>query len=132
LEVFMVNHGSRHRIRTAAAGVAVLATVGVVGLAAPAAATPRERLPGAAICVRAGRQFDRLVAANQVAKAAFTRAQALHDRLTRAGRVALAHRLDGRLTHLRAVHAALVARVQAIATRIQGRCSARAPTLSDF
>lgn len=128
----MVNHASRDRTRAVTAFVAVVATFGVVGISAPAAAAPSQRLPAAAICVRAGRQFDRLVVANQVAKAAFTKAQALHDRLTRAGRVALAHRLDVRLTHLRAVHAALVARVQVIVTRIQGRCSVRAPTLSDF
>ncbi|HSO94835.1 MAG TPA: hypothetical protein VLV81_02210, partial [Acidimicrobiia bacterium] len=108
-----------------------VATLSVVGVAAPAAAQD-ARAPGAAICVRVGRQFGRLVAANQLAKAAFTKAQALHDRLTRAGRVKLAHRLDVRLTHLRAVHAMLVARVDAIAARIQGRCSTRAPTLSDF
>ena len=63
----MVIHGSRYRIRSCATGVVVIAALTVVGFAAPAAAQA-QRPAGAAICVRAGRQFDRLVAANQAAR----------------------------------------------------------------
>jgi hypothetical protein len=127
----MVNRDSRRRTRTIAAVVAVTATLSLVGVAGPAAAqsAPPSR---AGICVQAEQQWARLVAANRQAKAAFTRAQALQNRLLRAGRVVVAHRLDQRLAHLRAIHAALVARVQAIAARVQGRCPDRSPTLSDF
>jgi hypothetical protein len=127
----MVNRDSRRRTRTIAAGAAIVGGLTLVGVAGPAAAQSASP-PQAAICVRAGRQWDRLVAANQTAKAAFTKAQALQNRLIRAGRVVVAHRLDQRLAHLRTVHAALLVRVQAIATRIQGRCAARAPTLTAF
>jgi hypothetical protein len=127
----MVNRDSRRRTRTIAAGAAVVGVLSLVGVAGPAAAQGAGP-SRAAICVRAGKQWDRLVAANQHAKAAFANAQALQNRLIRAGRVVVAHRLDGRLAHLRAIHAALVVRVQAIATRIQGRCPARAPTLTAF
>jgi hypothetical protein len=127
----MVNRDSRRRTRTVAAGAAIVVGLSLVGVAGPAAAqsTSPSQAP---ICVRAERQWDRLVAANQTAKAAFARAQALQNRLIRAGRVVVAHRLDQRLAHLRAVHAALVVRVQAIAARIRGRCSGRRPTLGDF
>jgi hypothetical protein len=127
----MVNRDSRRRTRTIAAGAAVIGVLSLVGVAGPAAAQSTSPSK-AAICVRAGGQWDRLVAANQTAKAAFMRAQALQNRLIHAGRVVVAHRLDARLAHLRAVHTALVVRVQAIATRIQGRCAARAPTLTAF
>ena len=127
----MLNRDARRRLRTIAAGAAVVGALSLVGVAGPAAAQS-TRPPRAAICVRAARQWDRLVAANQQAKSAFTRARALQHRLLRAGRVVVAHRLDGRLAHLRAIHTALVARVQVIATGIQGRCPARAPTLPGF
>jgi hypothetical protein len=127
----MVNRDSRRRTRTFAAVVAITAALSLVGVAGPAAAqsAPPSR---AGICVRAEQQWTRLVAANRQAKAAFARAQALQNRLLRAGRVVVAHRLDQRLAHLRAIHAALVARAQAIAARVQGRCPDRSPTLSDF
>jgi hypothetical protein len=126
----MVNRDSRRRTRTFAAVVAITAALSLVGVAGPAAAqsAPPSR---AGICVRAEQQWTRLVAANRQAKAAFARAQALQNRLLRAGRL-VAHRLDQRLAHLRAIHAALVARAQAIAARVQGRCPDRSPTLSDF
>jgi hypothetical protein len=127
----MVNRHARRRTRTIAAGAAIVVGLSLVGVAGPAAAQSTSPSP-AAICVRAGRQWDRLVAANQKAKAAFTKAQALRNRLIRAGRVVIAHRLDQRLAHLRDIHAALVVRVRAIATRIQGRCAAHAPTLLAF
>jgi hypothetical protein len=126
----MANGNSRRRTRTIAAA-AVVGGLSLVGVAGPAGAQT-ARPSRAAICVRAERQWDRVVVANQRAKVAFTKAQALRNQLIRAGRVVVAHRLDGRLAHLRAVHAALVARVQVIATRIQGRCPARAPTLTAF
>src|ERR1700686_3598732 len=127
----MVKRDSRRRTRTIAAGAAVIGVLSLVGVAGPAAAQSTSPSQ-AAICVRAGRQWDRLVAANQTAKAAFTKAQALQNRLIRAGQVVVAHRLDQRLAHLRTVHAALVVRVQAVATRVQGRCAAHAPTLPNF
>ena len=125
----MENRDSR-RTRTIAAVVAVTAGLSLGGAAVPAAAqsAPPTR---AGICVRAERQWARLVAANQQAKAAFARAQALQNRLERAGRVVIAHRLDQRLAHLRAIHAALLVRVQAITARVQGRCPDRPPALSD-
>jgi hypothetical protein len=127
----MVNRDSRRRTRTFAAVAAITAALSLVGVAGPAAAqsAPPSR---AGICVRAEQQWTRLVAANRQAKAAFARAQALQNRLLRAGRVVVAHRLDQRLAHLRAIHAAVVARAQAIAARVQGRCPDRSPTLSDF
>jgi hypothetical protein len=127
----MLNRDSRRRTRTIAAVVAVTAALSLAGVAGPAAAqsAPPSR---AGICVRAEQQWARLVIANRQAKAAFARAQALQNRLLRAGRVVVAHRLDQRLAHLRAIHAALVARVQAIAARVQSRCSDRPPALSDF
>jgi hypothetical protein len=127
----MVNRDSRRRTRTIAAVVAVTAALSLAGVAGPAVAQsiPPSRT---GICVRAEQQWARLVVANRQAKAAFARAQALQNRLLRAGRVVVAHRLDQRLAHLRAIHAALVARVQAIAARVQSRCSDRPPALSDF
>jgi hypothetical protein len=119
------------RARIITVVVAVTAALSLVGVGGPAAAqstTPSR----AAICVRAEQQWGRAVAANRLAKAAFARAQALQERLVRAGRVVVAHRLDQRLAHLRAIHAALVARVQVIAARVQGRCSDRPPALSAF
>jgi hypothetical protein len=127
----MVNRDSRRRTRTIAAVVAVAATLSLVAAAGPAAAqTASPSRTG--ICVRAEQQWARLGAANRQAKAAFARAQALQNRLVRAGRVVVAHRLDQRLAHLRSIHAALVARAEAIAARVQGRCADRPPTLSDF
>lgn len=127
----MMNRDPRRRTRTVAAGVIVAVVLSVVAVAAPAGA--RTASPaGAGICLRATRQWDRLVTLNREAKHAFARAQALQRRLVRAGRVVVAHRLDQRLAHLRSIHATLVARAQAIATRVHGRCSARAPTLTDF
>ncbi len=114
-------------------GIAVLViavTLSVVAVAAPAQAQTRSPTPVA--CTRAAREWTRLVSLNQQAKTLYARAQTLQNRLLRAGRVVVAHRLDQRLAHLRAVHTMLVARVQAIATRIQGRCSGRAPTLTSF
>jgi hypothetical protein len=127
----MLNRDSRRRSRTIAAVVAVTAALSLAGVAGPAGAqsAPPSR---AGICVRAEQQWARLVVANRQAKAAFARAQALQNRLLRAGRVVVAHRLDQRLAHLRAIHAGLVARVQAIAARVQSRCSDRPPALSDF
>jgi hypothetical protein len=127
----MMNRDSPPRTRTMAAVVAITAALSLVGVAGPAAAqsAPPSK---AGICVRAEQQWTRVVAANRLAKAAFARAQALQNRLLRAGRVVVAHRLDQRLAHLRAVHAALVARAQAIAARVQGRCADHPPTLSDF
>jgi hypothetical protein len=127
----MVTRDSRRGTRTIAAVVAATAGLSLVGIAGPAAAqsAPPSR---AGICVRAEQQWARLGVANRQAKAAFARAQALQKQLSRAGRVVVAHRLDQRLAHLRAIHAALVARVQAVAARVQGRCSDRPPALSDF
>lgn len=107
------------------------ASVVAVVVAAPAGAKP---VPPSrpALCVRAENQWARLVTANTKAKTAFAKAQALQNRLIRAGRTLVAHRLDTRLAHLRAIHATLVARAAAIATRVQGRCSDRPPTLNDF
>lgn len=127
----MMNRGTRRRIRHVAAGVVVALALGVVAVASPAGA--RTAAPSAdAVCTRAARQWTRLVTLNGRAKTAFARAQALQTRLIRAGRVGVAHRLDQRLAHLRSIHATLVTRVQAIAARVQGRCSDRAPTLSAF
>jgi hypothetical protein len=126
----MVNRGSRRRTPMIATGAAVVAVLSL-GAAGPAGAQPASP-SRAGICARAENQWGRLVVANQHAKAAFAKAQALQNRLIRAGRVGVAHRLDQRLAHLRAVHVALVARVAAIAGRVQGRCPDRAPTLGDF
>jgi hypothetical protein len=126
----MVNRDARRRTPMIVTGAAVVAVVSLLGAAGPAEAQ-RASPSRAGICVRAENQWGRLVVANQQAKAAFAKAQALKNRLIRAGRVGVAHRLDQRLAHLRAVHAALVARVAAIAGRIRGRCPDRPPTLSD-
>jgi hypothetical protein len=127
----MMNRDSPRRTRTIAAVVAITAALSLVGVAGPAAA--QSAAPSrAGICVRAEQQWTRLVAANRLAKVAFARAQALQNQLVRAGRVVVAHRLDQRLAHLRAIHAALVTRAQAIAARVQGRCPDHPPTLRDL
>jgi len=127
----MMNRDSRRRTRTVAAGVMIAVVLSVVAVAPPAEA--RTTSPSAdAVCTRAERQWTRLVTLNRRAKNAFAEAQALQNRLIRAGRVGVAHRLDQRLAHLRSIHATLVTRVQAIATRVHGRCSDRAPRLSAF
>jgi hypothetical protein len=56
----------------------------------------------------------------------------LQNRLLRQGRTTLAHRLDTRLAYLRQAHTLLVSRVDAIATRVQGRCTERPPDLASF
>jgi hypothetical protein len=126
----IMNRGLRCT-RAGAAGLVVAVALSVAVVAAPAPAQTTS--PSAAsVCTRAQRQWDRLVTLNGKAKNAFARAQALQSRLLRAGRVLVAHRLDQRLAHLRSIHATLVARVQAIAARVQGRCSDRAPALTSF
>jgi hypothetical protein len=111
------------------------AAVLTVAAAAPAGAqsSPTPNPPGAAtLCTRAHNQWARLVTANKRATVAFGRAQALQNRLLRQGRATLSHRLDTRLAYLRQAHALLVSRVQAIAARVQGRCSERPPDLGSF
>ena len=126
----MSTGNARHHL-LAVALLAALSAGCVVGLAGPAGA--HQGLPSRPrLCVRVENQWARLVAANDRAKTAFDKALALQNRVIHAGRVGVAHRLDARLGHLRAIHAALVARVEALATRVQGRCSDRAPTLNAF
>src|SRR5713226_1778975 len=115
----MSTGNARHHLLAVALIVALTAGC-VVGLAGPAGA--HQSLPSRPrLCVRAENQWSRLVAANDRAKAAFAKALALQNRLIRAGRVGVAHRLDARLAHLRAIHTALVARAEALATRVEGR-----------
>jgi hypothetical protein len=114
--------------------VVVALLAGSVALAGPAGAQAPDpaRPASSAICARAQRQWARLVSANAKTKTAFARAQSLQNRLIRAGRVRLAQRLDARLTYLRSLHTADVARVSAIAARIQGRCLGGPPDLVGF
>ncbi len=125
-------------MRTARGGgvplaAAVLGALAVVSLAAgPAGAASAPARPGPAICARVQNQFARIVATNHRAKAAFQRASALQARLARRHRAQLAHRLDARLEYLRDVHTTLVARVSAIAARIDGVCSLAPPTLDSY
>ncbi len=126
----MSTGNARHHL-LAIALLGALTAGSVVGFAGPAGA--HSSLPTRPrLCVRVENQWSRLAAANDRTKAAFDKALALQNRLIHAGRVAVAHRLDARLAHLRAIHAALVARVDALATRVRGRCSDRAPTFTDF
>ena len=127
----MRNRNARHHIPTVVLMITVVTGAGGGALTAPAGA--HQGLPSRpGPCIRAENQWARLVAANSRAKEAFDKALALQNRLIHAGRVGIAHRLDARLAHLRAIHTALVARAETVATRVQGRCSDRAPTLSDF
>jgi hypothetical protein len=123
---------ARRPIWLVVAALAATTAVCVVTVAGPAGAQSRPPSRGAGICARADHQWARLVAMNQRAKTAFEKAQAFRNRLIRAGRVGIAHRLDTRLAHLRQIHATLVARAEAVAARVQGRCSDRPPTLSAF
>jgi hypothetical protein len=118
--------------------LAVLVTIlgiAAIGAAGPVAAQPAAT-PNAArvlpVCTRAHNQWARLVTANKRASIAFNRAQSLQNQLLRQGRTTLAHRLDTRLAYLRQAHTLLVSRVQAIATRVQGRCTERPPDLTSF
>ncbi|HEV2311397.1 MAG TPA: hypothetical protein VGU73_12820 [Acidimicrobiia bacterium] len=97
-----------------------------VALAAPAGASA-PRAP--AICARVEAQYTRVVAQNTRVKNAYERALALRSQLSRTGRARLGQRLNTRLAYLQSVHAELVARVAAIAARVQGRCGISPPTL---
>ena len=115
--------------RRVAAAAALVALTLPVALAAPtSAATPQAP----AICARVQVQYARAVAANTRAKNAFDKASALRSQLSRTGRARLGQRLNTRLAYLQSVHAELVARVAAIAARVQGRCSIPPPTLPAF
>jgi hypothetical protein len=128
---------TRRRLPRGLAGATVVALLAFSGLAlaGPAAAqsTPTPNTPRAAtLCARAHNQWARLVTANKRATVAFDRAQALQNQLLHQGHTTLAHRLDTRLTYLRQAHTLLVNRVNAIAARVQGRCSERPPDLGSF
>jgi hypothetical protein len=117
---------ARGRVAAAAALVALTLPV---ALAAPAgAATPQAP----AICARVQTQYTRIVAANTRAKNAFEKASTLRSQLNRNGRARLGQRLNTRLAYLQSVHAELVARVAAIAARVQGRCPTPPPSLPAF
>jgi hypothetical protein len=114
-------------------GAGVLGMLALASLAAgPVAAAPTTRPASPPVCTRVRNQWTRIVINNNRAKNAFQRASALQDRLERQHRLLLAHRLDARLQYLRDLHTTLVARVGAIAARVDGACSLTPPVLDSY
>lgn len=118
-----------------AAGSLALASLGIGGLAlAPAAgaATPATttRAPKDEACQRAHDAWQRIVAANDRAVAAYHELRVKQQDLIANGHEVAAHRLDARLDRARRAHERAVARTLVIAERVQGFCTEQPPTLT--
>jgi hypothetical protein len=118
----------RKFVATTVAAAALAFGVGGTALATSAGAdtTTPSTLP-AAFCQKAHNRYEHLVAANQKAKDAYAKARDLEAKLQSQGHTVAAKRLDTRLDKLRNRHTVIVARVEAIRTRVKARCGDPGP-----
>lgn len=117
----------RQFVATTVAAASLAFGVGATALATSAGADTTPSTLPAAFCQKAHDRYVKLVEANQQAKAAYEKARDLQAKLSSEGHTVAAHRLDVRLDHLRAVHTRVVARVEAIRTKVKARCGDPGP-----
>ncbi len=114
-------------VATTVAAASLAFGVGATALATSASADTAPSTLPAAFCQKAHDRYEKLVAANAKAKAAYEKARDREAKLVSTGHTVAAHRLDVRLDHLRSIHTHVVARVQAIRAKVQARCGDPGP-----
>ena len=122
------------RMHKTVAGALIVASLGLGAAAvAPAAgAAPTTGSDGhEKACDRAHDVWERLVAADERAVAAYSELRDKQQELADAGREAAARRLDRRLDAARRRHERIKDRVLAITARVKDRCTEPPPVLTD-